>query len=162
MSDLTRAVFDCNVFLQALAAPGGPAGRCVQRALDGQIELVTSPAVLNELRDVAARPRIAAKLRLTPERVLAFITAVEIVAMSVDAVPEPFAFARDPDDAHYVNLALASGATVLVTRDRDLLSLADVTTAEGADFRRRFRELRVLDPVLFLRELEAGKASGTA
>ena len=162
MSDLTRAVFDCNVFLQALAAPGGPAGRCVQRALDGQIELVISPAAMIELRDVAARPRVAAKLRATPERVLAFIAAMELVATAVEAIPEAFVYARDPDDAHYVNLALAAGATVLVSRDRDLLSLGNVTTVEGADFRSRFPQLRILDPVSFLQELEAGTAPGAA
>jgi len=119
MSDLTRAVFDCNVLLQALAAPDGPAGRCVQLALGRRIELVISPRVLAELTEVAARPRVATKLRLTPELVMAFITALELVAVSVDSVPEQFAYERDPDDAHYVNLALAAEAEVLrVPRQR--------------------------------------------
>ena len=46
MTDTTRVVFDCNTFLQGLAAPGGPAGRCVQLAIDGKISLFLSPAFL--------------------------------------------------------------------------------------------------------------------
>jgi putative PIN family toxin of toxin-antitoxin system len=162
MSGLTRVVFDCNVFLQALAAPNGPSGRCVQLALDERIELIISPVAVRELADVAARPRVAAKLRLSAGQVFAFVTAIEVAATSVDAVPEVFQYARDPDDAHYVNLALSSQAQVLVSRDRDLLALAQVTMAEGADFRSRFPGLRVLDPVEFLRQFAAGPPPGAA
>jgi predicted nucleic acid-binding protein len=50
-----RVVFDCNIFLQAIASPDGPAGRCVQLAIDGLVDLFLSPTVLVELRDVASR-----------------------------------------------------------------------------------------------------------
>jgi predicted nucleic acid-binding protein len=96
-----RVVFDCNTFLQALAAPNGPAGKCVQLAIDRKVDL------------------------------------------------------RDPDDAHYVNLALAADARLIVSRDRDLLDLMDSAKPEAAEFQSRFPALRILDPVGFLREIGA-------
>jgi predicted nucleic acid-binding protein len=62
--------------------------------------------------------------------------------------------ARDPDDSHYVNLALAADAKLIVSRDRDLLDLMDNSIPEGLDFQGRFPSLRILDPVAFLREFE--------
>ena len=161
MSDVTRVVFDCNTFLQALAAPDGPAGRCVQLVLEGRIQLFVSPLVIAELREVAARPRVAAKLRLTPERADAFIDAIEVTALRLEGFPEAFVYERDPDDAHYVNLAVA--AQVVVSRDKDLLALADESNADERDFRARYPALRFLNPVQFLKEhdVAGGPADGT-
>jgi predicted nucleic acid-binding protein len=64
MNPKRRVVYDCNVLLQALAAPHGPSGRCVQLAIGGAVELFVSPEVLEELRDVSSRPRVVAKLRI--------------------------------------------------------------------------------------------------
>ena len=59
-----KVVFDCNVLLQAIASPGGPAGRCVQLALDGGVQLFVSELILAELLDVASRPNVASKLMM--------------------------------------------------------------------------------------------------
>jgi putative PIN family toxin of toxin-antitoxin system len=149
----TRVVFDCNTLLQGLASPGGPAGRCVQLALDGEISLYVSPVVIEELRDVARRPKVIARLRLEAQRVLDFCEAIEIAATVLVGVPEVFSYQRDPDDAHYVNLALAADAKLIVSRDMDLRDLMDATKPEAAEFQRRFPLLRILDPVAFLHEM---------
>jgi putative PIN family toxin of toxin-antitoxin system len=152
MSDGTRVVFDCNTFVQALGAPDGPAGRCVQLAFDGRIQLFISPAVIDELREVTRRPSVIAKLGLVSERVDDFIEAVEVAATLLDGFAETFRYERDPDDAHYVNLALAADAKLIVSRDKDLLELMDVSKPGARDFQLRFPTLRILDPVTFLRE----------
>jgi predicted nucleic acid-binding protein len=64
-----------------------------------------------------------------------------------------FAYTRDPDDAHYVNLALAAGADVIVSRDRDLLDLVAANRPESVEFRRRFPALQILTPEEVLRRL---------
>lgn len=153
MTTATRVVFDCNTLLQALASPDGPSGRCVQFALDGKIDLFVSPAVLDEIRDVASRPKVVVKLRLTPARTEEFLVAIESAATILVAFPGPFVYQRDPDDAHYVNLAEAAKANLVVTRDKDLLDLMDSTKPEAVGFQNRFPQLRILDPVSFLREL---------
>jgi predicted nucleic acid-binding protein len=70
-----------------------------------------------------------------------------------DSVPAVFTYPRDPNDEPYVNLALAAGARYLVTWDNDLLDLMNEATPAGQDFRRRFPDLTILNPVAFLREL---------
>lgn len=152
MSELTRAVFDCNTFLQALSSPHGPAGHCVQLAIDGKVRLFISPAILDEFHDVSNRPRVIAKLHLQPERMAAFTEAIQLAATIVSGVSEPFEYARDPDEAKYVNLALAVQATLIVTRDNDLLDLMDAARREGRDFQTRFPSIRIVNPVQFLSE----------
>ncbi len=154
MTTRTRVVFDCNIFLQALASPDGPAGRCVQLAIDGNVDLFLSPAVLDELRDVASRPKVIAKLHLTSNRIQEFFQVIEIAATLLAGFPELFVYQRDPDDAHYVNLAATANANVIVSRDKDLLDLMDAMKPEAADFHRRFPLLRIFDPVSFLREID--------
>ena len=133
-----RVVFDCNTFLQAIGSPEGPAGRCVQLAIDGAVSLFVSPPVLEELRDVASRPKVVAKLHLVAERVEEFLEAIEIAATVLDGFPESFELPRDPDDAHYIDLALAAGAKLVVSRDRDLLDLMDADKPGSLDFHARF------------------------
>jgi putative PIN family toxin of toxin-antitoxin system len=151
MSDQPKVVFDCNTFLQAMAAPVGPAGRCVQLAFDQRVSLFASPFVLEELREVASRPKVAAKLQLTATRVDEFIEALELAATILDQFASPVNYPRDPDDAHYINLAVAADATLIVSRDKDLLDLMDLTRLEAAQFQAQFPRLRIVTPVEFLR-----------
>jgi putative PIN family toxin of toxin-antitoxin system len=148
----TRVVFDCNTLLQGLASPRGPAGRCVQLAIDGRIGLFISPVILEELREVTARPRVIAKLHLDTARVEEFIALIEASATILDGFPEPFVYQRDPDDAHYVNLAHAAGARLIVTRDNDLLDLMDLSKPEAIEFQKFYPALRIVNPVAFLTE----------
>ena len=153
MTATSRVVFDCNIFLQALAAPDGPSGRCVQLAFDGTGRSVRLAIVLQEIREVANRPKVAAKLKLEAKRVDEFIAAIEVASTLMQGFPETFTYERDPDDAHYVNLALAADAKLIVTRDNDLLDLMREDTSAARDFQARFPMLRILTPVGFLREL---------
>jgi putative PIN family toxin of toxin-antitoxin system len=150
-----RVVFDCNVFLQAMSDTGAPSGQCVKLAFEGKAELFISRFVINELRRVTTRPKVVAKLRLSSDRIDQFLTAIERVATLIVNVPEFFSYRRDPTDAHYINLALAANAKLIVSRDRDLLDLMDRTKPEAADFNNRFPQLQILDPVEFLREVSA-------
>jgi predicted nucleic acid-binding protein len=68
-------------------------------------------------------------------------------------VPPIFEYPRDPDDAHYVDLAIAADAKLIVSRDNDLLSLRDPATVAGQDFLSRFPLLLILTPPEALRLL---------
>ena len=155
MSARSAVVYDCNTFLQALAAPEGPAGHCVQMAIDGVVRLFVSPVVIDELRTVAARPKVIARMRLVTERVEAFLDTIQLAATVLSGFDEPFAYDRDADDAHYINLALAAGASFIVTRDNDVLDLMDASRTESREFQARFPTLQIVNPVRFLRETEA-------
>jgi putative PIN family toxin of toxin-antitoxin system len=146
---VTRVVFDCVILLQAAGRPAGPAAACLQAVRDGRLELFLSPDILAEVQDVLSRPKTLQKFpALTPEAVDMFLGDVAAHATTLQAVPKVFALARDPKDEPYVDLAAATRARYLVTRDKDLLDLMDDTA-----FRQQFPGLTVIDPVTLLREL---------
>jgi predicted nucleic acid-binding protein len=49
-------IFDCMVFVQALANNEGPAAACMRQVDQGRFTLFISPAVLVEVREVLSRP----------------------------------------------------------------------------------------------------------
>lgn len=66
-------------------------------------------------------------------------------------------YERDPSDEPYLNLAVEAEADFLVTRDRDLLDLMDWEREEGRTFQKRFRGLKIVDPVVFVNEVRVGR-----
>jgi putative PIN family toxin of toxin-antitoxin system len=91
---------------------------------DGHLTVYVSRPTLAEVADVLNRPKSRQRFKtLTAERVEAFLREFENAAVLVDPVPQAFTYTRDPDDEPYVNLALAAGASYLVTWDNDLLDL---------------------------------------
>ncbi len=53
-----RAVFDCMVFVQALASDRGPARACFELVRDGCITLVVGAEIRSEVRQVLGRPQL--------------------------------------------------------------------------------------------------------
>ena len=103
------AVLDTNVVVSAAVQRLGASARIVWEALDGQIQLVTCPAVIAEYREVVHRPRLVRK-GLPPEW-LDFL--VDQSLRLPDPPPWPLP-GPDPDDLVFLALARSAGA-VLVT-----------------------------------------------
>jgi putative PIN family toxin of toxin-antitoxin system len=151
--DATRVVYDCNIYFQALISPRGPAGACLTAAYEHRVLLFCSAQVIDEVLRTAARPDLRQRFGMTDARVSLLIESVEKVATFVTTVPEVFTYPRDPSDAHYINLALATSSAFVVTRDKDLLDLANPSRPEAREFRRRFPDLQILEPAELLAEL---------
>lgn len=144
------SVFDCNVFVQALAFPGASYA-CFAHVLNGPDRLLTSRYVLDELRYVLSMPWLQSKLPgITPERVRALFHHLQRASIHVDRVPSLFEFPPDPDDAPYIDLAIYAGAFALVTRDREILRLRDNTCEFGVRLRERHPALHIAVPEHFL------------
>lgn len=120
-----RVLLDTNVWVSALIAEG-PAHRIVQRWLSGEsnFEVVLCPRLIDEIRDVLTRPKIA---RLVPPGLAeAFVDQTLAAADTIHPDPvEARSGVRDPDDDYLIALARATGADVIVTGDRDLLEWPD-------------------------------------
>lgn len=155
-----RAVFDCMMFLQGAARREGPAAACLLLAELGPVELYVSQEIMAEVRDVLARPRWHKFPALTDRTVEQFLAAVEKLAVIVAEVPRLFHFDRDPKDEPYINLAIAANVSYLVSRDNDILDLADTSTPDGDRVRRQAPEPRILDPVAFLAEIRPPTTRG--
>lgn len=118
-----RAVVDNNVLVSGLLWGDNP-GRLFIAAVTGRLQIFLSEALLAELREVLQRRKFAARLALkglTPEIVLAQVQAVaRIVHAPPIALP---ALLRDADDLPVLACAMSAEVDVIITGDKDLLSL---------------------------------------
>jgi len=136
---ILRAVLDANVFISALIRPEGPPGQVIRRFLDdGAFELVTSSAILEELRRTLRYPRVLRYLRATPEELEVWVHAVAILAHVVPGNLAIKAVEADPDDDIYLAAAVEGLAKYMVSGDGHLLGL------------RQYGDIRILPPREFL------------
>jgi len=144
------AVFDCNVFLQAMLRTGGAAHACWERVRIGKAKLFVAPFVLAEVRSLPNHKSMRRFSRFTPDRVERFIEELLLVADLVPDPPVQFVYPRDPQDARYVDLAVSTGAMLVVSSDHDLLDLMHDSTAEARALRDKHPKFRVMLPAEFL------------
>jgi uncharacterized protein len=128
-----RAVLDPNVLIASLLSRSGAPAQIVSRWLAGEFELVVSEALLAELAQALAYPKI--RNRIAEDEAIKF---VELLREAQRPASDPEAPARrssDPGDDYLLALAEAERA-VLVSGDQHLLALA--------------RELPIFTPRAFL------------
>lgn len=112
-----RAVFDTNIFVSAIAFPGGRAEEAVIKVAQGDVELVVSKPIIRETLDVLARKfdRSAEELA----RVAIFLSELgELVTPRTK-----LKVLDDEPDNRILECAVAGGADVIVTGDRAMLDL---------------------------------------
>ena len=101
-----RLVLDTNIAVSALMWGGVPY-RLIEAAAAGDVELVTSPALLAELRDVLGREHLASRLatqRSSVEQAIAFYADL---AIRVSPLSTPRVVPGDVDDDHVIAAAVA-------------------------------------------------------
>ncbi len=150
-----RVVFDCNVYVQAIANENSAAARALDMLDAGAIILFVSDEVLSEMRNVLSRPALRRLLPgITERRVKALFQRLERYAVHLHNVPEEFRYERDPKDERYVNLALVANARYLVSRDKDLLDLVNPSLSASAVFRSRYPMLKIMTVTDFVKEID--------
>ena len=143
------------VFLQGLISESGVAVDCFELFENGIVELFVSEEVLAEIQDVIVRPKLQAKYsRLTDVRAEKLIEILRTKATLIKDVPSVFNYRRDPKDEKYINLAAAGGAAYIISRDADLLDLMTGIDETSKNFRQKFRPLKVIEPLEFLKIVE--------
>ena len=130
---MPRAVLDTNVLISALISPSDPSAALLLELRAGAFELVASPALLAELREVLGREKF--RRYVTQAEAVAYVDLIRHEATILDdPVPSARPLSADPDDEYLVDLARAAAADVLVSGDAHLLDLRDhlpvVTPAE--------------------------------
>lgn len=139
-----RVVADTNTVVSAFLWGGLPAG-VLSAARDSRVALFTSASLLAELEDVLARPKFAARMAAVGSSAAALVSGYRALATVVRASPVP-PTTRDPDDDEVLACALGAAASLIVTRDQDLLALGE------------FRGVRILSAREAL-ELVAGQST---
>jgi putative PIN family toxin of toxin-antitoxin system len=135
-----RAVLDPNVVISGLLSPSGAPATILRGWERGELEVVVSPALLDELTRALAYPKL--RRRVHDEDADAFVRWLSASAtMATDPDFHPLTRSADPGDDYLIALA-AETTAVLVSGDRHLLDLAD--------------EIPVLSPRRFLELLAPG------
>jgi putative PIN family toxin of toxin-antitoxin system len=119
MSSESRYVFDVNVIVNALLFNDSVPGQVFFRALDGSVVLI-SPRLVSELTEVLRRTKFGRYVTWEQrERLHLALVTDGVMVETFTRVHE----CRDPKDNQILELAVDGKATLVVTGDKDLLTL---------------------------------------
>ena len=136
---MERVTADSNIYISALRFGGKPL-TLLEMALEGQIELAISDALLNETLGV-----LRGKYHRTPEQLQADEACITACTRRVTPTETIDAVPTDPDDNRVLECAVAAGSDTVVTGDGDLLRLGG------------FRGIGVMTISAFLRRPQRGR-----
>lgn len=131
-----RVVPDTNVFISALLWTGIP-HRLLRLAEEGELTLVTTPEIMQELREVLGRPKFRLRIRTLQTSVAELMESLLSMVEVIPDLPIEPVIKRDPDDDKVLACAVAAQADWLVSGDDHLLSL------------RRYKEIPIVTPGQF-------------
>ncbi len=112
-----RVVPDTNVLVSAIMF-GGPPGQIMERSAQGDLQLILSPALIDELREVLRR-----KFGFSDAAVYQAETLLRRISTLVEPQQTVTLISADPQDNRVLEAALAGDADVIVSGDRHLLDL---------------------------------------
>ena len=131
-----RLVLDTNIVASGLLWNGVPA-QLVDAARADKIEIFTSRVLLAELTRILCRAKCANVIAASGLSLDELVLSYAELATLVTPEPIPATVLNDPDDDHVLACALAAKADLIVSGDRDLLTLKSfreipiVTAAEA-------------------------------
>ena len=112
-----KVVFDTNIFVSALAIPGGQAERAIDLVIDARVNLIVSKNIIHEVLRVLAQ-----KFSKGPEELSR--TAVFLSELGEIVIPrEKLAVLGDEPDNRILECAVAGRADIILTGDRAMLNL---------------------------------------
>jgi len=130
-----KAVFDTNIFISALAIPGGQAERAIDLVIDGRVELFISKAIIHEVLGV-----LAEKFSRDADQIARTAVFLSEIAELV-APRRKLAILNDEPDNRILECAVTGGANIIVTGDKAMLNL------------KRFADIRIITLRQFLDEV---------
>lgn len=117
---MIRAVVDTNLIVSYLLTQNETLSRLIDHWERGSFVYLTSPILMDELRQVVERPKIRQRMRSDPA---ALLDLVEFDALWTPGEYVVSGICRDPKDEPFLACAVEGKATHLVTGDADLLDL---------------------------------------
>jgi putative PIN family toxin of toxin-antitoxin system len=112
-----KVVFDTNIFVSALAIPGGQAERAIDLVIDARVNLIVSKNIIHEVLGVLAQ-----KFSKDSEELSR--TAMFLSELGELIVPrEKLAVLDDEPDNRILECAVTGHADIIVTGDRAMLNL---------------------------------------
>lgn len=130
---MRRVVLDANVLVSGIISPG--ICRSIIRSLEeDKFVMVLSPPLLEDFLRALEKPKVK---RLTTPAILEEIIALIHKKAFIVEPKVKFKVCRDPSDDAVLECAVAAGAEIIATGDKDLLTV------------KSFRGIAVLSPRTF-------------
>ena len=114
---MTRVVLDTNVLVSGLGWSGPPAA-LVDAVLAGELTLLSSTALIVELRRVLSYPKLA-KVFAKPGAIAELVAGASVQVLTSTRLQ----IVEDDSDNRVLEAALEGGADYIVSGDDDLLAL---------------------------------------
>ena len=138
-----NVVLDANIFISALITEGGIPARILAHWRSGDIDVVASPAIIEEVRRVTGYPKLLNRYARIRENRDEFIATLSEIAIVVEPTEKLTVVREDESDNRYIECALAGNAEYLVSGDSHLLDVAE------------YRGIKMVPPATFLAILTA-------
>lgn len=132
-------VLDTNLLVSYLLTQGKTITRIIDYWENGDIIVVVSPAIVEELAEVVQQPRLRQHMTVDPQVIINLLLSDAIQTRGDLAFPGA---SRDPKDDKFLACAVEGEAAYLVSGDEDLLSL------------KQFRDVLIVSPADFVRLIE--------
>jgi putative PIN family toxin of toxin-antitoxin system len=139
---MTRIVIDTNILVSAILTPEGNPAKILKLVLEGKLNLIISPAILEEIRQVFNYPKLAKlmeKNNITRQEVYGFLDKMSRVALITPGKLEINAIPEDPADNKIIACALEGDADFIISGDHHLTDL------------KIFQGIKIIDPAAFLK-----------
>ncbi|MBN1694508.1 putative toxin-antitoxin system toxin component, PIN family [candidate division WOR-3 bacterium] len=130
-----KVVFDTNVLISAILFGGSPR-KCLELAIEGEIELYISKEIISEIEGVLARE----KFNIAEENIRYIISSLDSIAELVSPKIKLDIIKKDPQDNTLLECAIESEADFIISGDAHLLELSE------------FRKIKILKPADFLKQ----------
>lgn len=139
---MTRIVIDTNILVSAILTPKGNPAKILKLVLEGKLNLIISPAILEETQQVLRYPRLVKlmiKNKITKKEVYDFLGKMSKVAvitpdkLEIDAIPD------DPADNKILACSLEGEADYIISGDHHLTDL------------KIFQGIKIVNPATFLK-----------
>jgi hypothetical protein len=123
---MLRVVLDTNQFVSSVLVRQGLPAQVLDAWRRREFLLITSPAIIAEIRSTLSYPRIRRKYPLADDDVDRLVTLLEQDALVVPGkIKTPGAVPADPADDMVLACAVEGQADLIVSGDRHLLDLGE-------------------------------------
>jgi hypothetical protein len=142
---MTRVVLDTNLFISAILSPKGKPATILKMVLDAKLDLVLSPAIVEEVSLVMNYGKIRkllAKRSVTPETMRDTLQKIVKTAIMVSGETNIHRIDKDPSDNMLLACAVEGKADFVVSGDRHLIDLIS------------FEGIPIVNPDNFLKFIE--------
>ena len=121
-----RIVADTNVIVSSVLTPGGNPSRIFDAIFNGQLHLILSQAILNEVQRVFSYEKIQKELKksgVTLEDIDAFLSKIIRISTVVPGKIDLDIIKNDPDDNMFLACAIEGQASYIISGDQHLISI---------------------------------------